>query len=1391
VPYRTSDIIVCAYGLFSDFVGGGDRSLFGRTKVEFASMILDLRYPHSSNQDEKLSKKEKDQSQNSKSLVESVRWWLGLNSFLAKRSTNMKRLLIEQKDFPQCCIYPPDSEGTCSRSAEQTKRFEKLLAMKVAFFYHPSVFFSKRHSVGKRVISWAKSEAMKKISIRVTAHGITLAHILSSGNGAESASGYRSVLMASLKSNCDTLVEVMGINTNQTKDLPNEYQWQLRTCLLAKPQQDAYNQSHPNLRGPDDEIADGLMRLRKICLHSNLDKILETVFTPLRFRLRNGQSYVGRSGSILVSSSKALSEPRFDVARKVMKKSSKMKELLGILILECGIDIADEFDLKENIFDVDDNNLLMNDGPKKKSKILILATLVEAQLLTSYFLSAVGLQHEVLLSLNANDHAVHSSFRESETAWTWSQDVLSRFNNVARSDGHRSINILVSSPGSISSHSGGIGVASADIVISIDEDWSGREAIHIKSIMTNMNMHQRRTMGERASSRVNSPFKFVKIVCQNTFEEIFLCRRRPTNNDGEKKHEKEAQQQLNISTRRSSRQSQRILIRNQDEAVPGTAKNNQNCPTKLGSSVFFCPIRTIPTTHSINGDGFLVPPAITGNVGPLRNVDNFHSTESSLTTIEFASDFCSLNSASNSCHFSTKNELKNSTIASDRTEAFSWALFNNEDRASSLPIGGTGKRPEVNLELRSIIVSRTARTVPGSNYIRRYVESFKNSSSFIQHRRGEKLISVLNKGPCDGVSGNIQKETPSNAHSNSKMKVTCKKEAISNVNNDALLLYSPVGDFTSERGQRNCLNSFKPSVGDLALRFFSVCFSSINSSSGQFEPFSYFPAFLSHIHQENLVRGLRRSIPTSKYDDAVIETSRCSFREDPNQYGNAELTFHRRLLAADLQGAMLCQQRPALNCMILISQKKHQLESNVIVTGGIVGHIPSPPLTRKIASNPGKKSVHKKIKRLHLPDSSAAQDEITNSYFRNDHLITHISAVRDGMKFNITAAALARIRTHGLLHDLILNSLSHSMTASNQLPVDSEHQSQMSVPFPIQTTRSVLLGTIPCVDMDIIRNKQSYLGGITLPVGVESCRTLQQSSEDPWSPIEDSALQHCVLRYGTNWNLAAKAVTSGMTFPHSRLVEGKECVRKAGRRSAVQCKNRWMTLESNKVHAAPSSSPVIVKCTTPTIDPIDRDHLLSVTAEGRAEKEASYVNRSMKEPNQSCSLLWLGSSSSAPGNSDFSPSSKEKRLAIVSRVQILNAASKKRRVINTAIPTFTQAHASHSDAIQAARASMLSAANGVAPPRHEMWPLELLDFRRQHIASTNQNLSRGSTPHPTHPPSHSPSRKKSSAPHHSPHNSQHQIHYIPGQMPDQHQLYQQGQDRANPNASYPQQRHQH
>ena len=116
-------MVVCDYGSFIELNGRRNHSSSGQTRVEFTFMILDLRHPCSSTPDGE--------------FIENVRWWVRVNSFLAKCLNTMKRLVIEQTDLPQNrFLY--QCHASC---AELTKCNDEILAMKVAFVYHPAIFF--------------------------------------------------------------------------------------------------------------------------------------------------------------------------------------------------------------------------------------------------------------------------------------------------------------------------------------------------------------------------------------------------------------------------------------------------------------------------------------------------------------------------------------------------------------------------------------------------------------------------------------------------------------------------------------------------------------------------------------------------------------------------------------------------------------------------------------------------------------------------------------------------------------------------------------------------------------------------------------------------------------------------------------------------------------------------------------------------------------------------------------------------------------------------------------------------------------------------------------------------------------------------------------------------
>ena len=76
---------------------------------------------------------------------------------------------------------------------------------------------------------------------------------------------------------------------------------------------------------------------------------------------------------------------------------------------------------------------------------------------------------------------------ESASAWAWSETIFSQFDASGDSEGkhiYQYCGIIIASPVALSSHNCGMSTTSADVVVSIDEDWSGREASHVSSILT-------------------------------------------------------------------------------------------------------------------------------------------------------------------------------------------------------------------------------------------------------------------------------------------------------------------------------------------------------------------------------------------------------------------------------------------------------------------------------------------------------------------------------------------------------------------------------------------------------------------------------------------------------------------------------------------------------------------------------------------------------------------------------------------------------------------------------------------------------------------------------------------------------------------------------------------
>lgn len=1353
--YNDSDVVVCDYGLLREFVDNNDRC---PSIANFAAMFLDLRHCGWTS----IRDKQQSSSTTKPSSLDSVQWWVCLNNFIAKCPTSMKRLVIEQPDHRQNCFVAPISGyDSLGGNEGSDKRSRKLLAMRVAFIFHPSTFVSERGSVGKRVISWAKFQAESSSTANETTTG-DLALLLCKGSGALPSRGWSSVV--------SSVFDAMPADVE--KKLPTNFSWKLHMCSLGKSQQLAYNKCFANMRrNSDNAIADGLLELRKACMHSTLQESTASLVAPLR-RHNPKDRFVGKHGSSILSCSATSSESNIELARTIMKKSSKMKELLRVLVTEGGFKVARGMALFGSSSDCGEDPISVKKAPVEKAKVLILATLVEAQLLASSFLSAVGLHHEVLVSSVANQYSTPPSTMssvESEHSWAWCQECLSRFNNASL---ERPIDILIASPMTASSLSCGIGLANADFVISIDEDWSGREASHIMSIFSKIYWSRLRAPVDAASSAANDSCKFIKLVCRNTCECAFLY------NDSAQDCHAGIVQSNKKGPRRSSRQSTRTSKSNQHEPVGGIEHDDTR---KIQTGL--CPIQVVPAAAFTNADGFVVPANGGSGKSHMSPLDQcFVATNilryrnSKLSTV-----FAVSSVGSDVLFLPTKQCLDHSVMASESDLAFAWALFNAEDRAffhSTIPTRNFGVRP--------IISSPTVAFLVDGTSVRRYVESFKRSTSFIPGKQSFQPIHLRSERLVLGESMASGRDSTCTFASSTDLG---RKTDLFDDDNSELLVYGLPDDVSRKR--KLSAADFDSSRGESAQNIFSFCYSVINSTPATllnhgnegYESLVYFPPFFPYLLQEIETNALSplnicAELPsrTSSEFTFTIETNPHAFCGVQMKVGNEEMSFHRMLLIADLQDPITHQSDLSLNSLILVSQKKrqqHRNNSNAMFE--LAGPILSDSL-RKCSDGEGKKSLNKKLKRQHHHINSSSARDKGHSYFHNERLLEQACFARG--KFD--ASNLGRIRLNCRLNDLV--SISFDQSFSNLcIPYQSEmrcHQSNFYGSLPNRRNIApVLLGAIPLANEELAFRKNKYRSGIILPVGVKTlrkempCSSSMEESAEPWTSIEDSILNGCVSRYGMNWQLAAYAVSSGMSCS-TEIVGRDETFRKAIRRSAAQCHHRWSSILSENSSTATrltgmhnNGSGAITRETSLFVTKMDSMQRESIIFDGLLPS-----TRVEQMSDQKNSTILLGQPSQVQ-RSQFANESISHRLA---HLQKLKEASSKRIVINTPLPSSAPTHPSHSEAIQAARASMLSAASVTAPPRHEMWPLELLDFRKQ------QNTEAKEAPNPAPASSQSPYRHQSSVPHHVPHTihpaQPHMIYHEAGHFPPPpHQPYRQYQ----------------
>lgn len=1298
-----SDVLLCDYSSFVAMTNDKKGTSSNKNNPDFVSLILDCRHPSVKNENNGKHPVE----------IESAEWWIRLVQFIM-RFSSINRVVIEH---PWNQICPANSyEG------DKTTLDCKMIAMKLAFMYNPATFYSTRGSIGKRVISWAKRQDGFDCECPPL---VTLRSVL--------ATSVRKVYDSALICiKADELCpEIIRAGNGTGAPTVPKISWEIRKCSLATSQQIEYDQLCSNNvfslfpgESSKTEIADALLLLRKVCFHANMGYFTTTLLDPLLHVHGNRNRSV--VGSMIARMSTHMSDALFSAANSLLEKSSKLKELLHILTKECGHEVPSEL-IQSSPKDLDPNAT-----SKKRAKVIILATLTEAQLMTSYLLSAVGLHHEVLLSFQkkgASSPAIDAS------TWAWSQNVISQFNDGCFTEGNhprRFFDILVASPITLSSHCCGIGANSADFVISIDEDWSGREELHVVSLLSKIRANEK---GISNSSK--SPCKFVKIVSKSTCEDTFICKGNTIRVDATMPEHAVEKVSNAKKTRKRGRNNSKKSIDEIEKATVAPTNNSIEYQVCLGHSI---PIR--PNT-AMNDDGFLLPAVIdqasnTSVVG--SNI--LRHRNSSLSDV-----FCTqMGSGELFMPKDDKEELSLSSCSADHVQ-FSLAICQSEHEAfhSSLPqvmlrsiTLSTSCPPHLQLQLRDVLSNKDVFSAP----VRCFVASLSNIKSPILPERRQEM-QIFQSDKADTSVAKEEMITPESAQN----RETCDESEIEAefVDGSTLLVYELHPDKLSEI---DAIASRKRKIDlandDLTTNIFSSFFD-LSDTSIEFardghrrlEAAVYAPSFLPpllDIARSTVVEAI--TIPQDSRD--LLETSTkfftntstmsqlnilpCasaaqtkqnvtafgqselssdihSFEMETNPYSfpvisndeNVDTLFGNSLAGCDAKGAISCQSWPSLNAMILFTEKKNE---------NALGE---------------KEKKEKKAKNYHLSSkSSTAGDKLSMPYLRKEKIMRRALSATKKVKFDDAASIVVSVRLRSRLSDIVTGSSTLPSSSNNTF---AEHDGGN-------------------------RNMRSS-SGINLPIGVKApaissrLSTSLEETPEPWTKKEDILLKQTLARYGLNWQLASHAISAAST----------------SRRSPSQCRHRWGSLIDSQ-HALSVNAITINQTNDAKMIMRFSSKPGSIQSESLIHIEPCHASDLKHGSDQRAAFHRTGNPSSSVTTTNPGPGVNKEHIA--SRIAKLRDTAKRRRVVPIPLPGATTTgteinvrlasiHPSHAESVHIARSDM---SHGVAPPRQEMWPLELLDFVEKQRKLVSEQNSLGSTnSQPSHHQSYPPQPQPQPPPH--------------------------------------------
>ena len=744
----------------------------------------------------------------------------------------------------------------------------------------------------------------------------------------------------------------------------------------------------------------------------------------------------------------------------------------------------------------------------------------------------------------------------------------------------------------------------------------------------------------------------------------------------------------------------------------------------------------------------------------------------------------------------------------DHDAVFLQTLVQEEEDASYLSnisyLPRFERPPGVISEFRSITLNpRTPMCMVFPTSIQDYVKSFRTSFS-LENQRQKVRLSEKNCSSSENVGATPKRNALSS--NNPHLSAKCIGNKGANASNDMmeLLVYkvpppNTDADVAAERTESGW-NSGKVS---LTHRSYSFCFSAFYSSSSTLiedgnrgcEPLVYVPSFLPSLtqrHQEvvsPLPQGGTPGEKKRKESEEECHNNEKKRMRMSSHHEHVPLRDHAR-------PPLLIRQEKDLG-LPSNSCNDDPFSSNIETSSHLVWEERSAPRyaepmnsmliaqRRYITGNVGiseenlaQKSLHhKKIKSQHRNHTTPMLFDGGTPSFLSDHP-SDLSHLARGAEFESMSLLLGRIQLKYRLNDLV----------SNSVPDDMAQPSSASTLFLMRRNT----GWPPHDGKASGRGRRRSLSGITLPVGVKPPRQAQKltsslvDSPEPWTDTEDAILRESLSRYGANWHLAAHAVSSNKVSAPAWIGLAGARAGSVVRRSPAQCQRRWMARTTNMALLA---SPTSFSSQREKPAALTNNAVISATSsvggeiscfaqEGGGNEEsviydvASPVHQMTPEPLQTGSYHRLDGPE--PLSHVPQPSNR-----VCTRLRKLKEISTKRRPPATAQrPGSGPTHASHSEAVHTARVNMLNVTNGVAPPRNEMWPLELLDHMKYHTAETHamapRDVSRGPAPRTTHPAMSSPQRPQGEAPYHPSHTMHPTPHhmYRAGPIPNKKPQYQ-------------------